>query len=270
MKTYAFSLITTILLSTKIIVAQPNQEAEFESIMKNKFSSNKQERLVEIVKLFLNKPYVGGTLEKPGDESLIVNFSEFDCSTLVETSIALTNTENNDFKNFKQQLTKIRYRNGIIEHYGSRLHYLTDWLVENQKKGHISLETNNLNSKPYSINTDFMSTHWNLYPRANSTKIKQSILSAENKLKGNKLYYIPKDSLLGRQKIIKNGDIIAITTNKKGLDCSHQGIAIWQGNKLHLIHASSAKKQVIISPEPLQAYLNKNKSQSGIIVARIK
>jgi hypothetical protein len=264
-------LFLVIYLFTQIkITAQASEKANFEAIMKNKFSDNKSNRLVEITKLFLTKPYVGGTLEKPGDESLVVNLSQFDCSTLVETAIALTLTENKSFDNFKKQLTKLRYRNGKIENYGSRLHYLTDWLAENQKNECISLETKNLGGTSYITNTNFMSTHWPLYPSANTEIIKQTILESETNLKKNNFYYITKANLAEKQKQIKSGDIIAITTNKKGLDCSHQGIAIWQAGKLYLLHASSAKKQVIISQEPLIDYLAKNKAQTGVMVARLK
>lgn len=82
--------------------------------------------------------------------------------------------------------------------------------------------------------------------------------------------YIPKDSLnLHNISQIHNGDIIAITTSIKGLDISHVGFAYWVNGKLHLLHASLNKKQVIIENIPLNEQLQQHKSQSGIRVLRI-
>jgi hypothetical protein len=75
---------------------------------------------------------------------------------------------------------------------------------------------------------------------------------------------------VSRQKtIFRNGDIIAFTTKDEGLDVSHVGFAIWQGKKLHLLHASSKEGGVVISKITLAAFLKANKKFTGIIVARV-
>ena len=45
--------------------------------------------IVEIGRLFINVPYKAGTLENLGKEKLIVNVPGFDCTTFVETVLAL-------------------------------------------------------------------------------------------------------------------------------------------------------------------------------------
>ncbi len=68
---------------------------------------------------------------------------------------------------------------------------------------------------------------------------------------------------------IKTGDIIAILTNKKGLDTSHIGIAVWKKDGLHLMNASQIHKKVVIEPMLLQNYMKKHPSQIGIRVCRV-
>ena len=250
-------------------IAQISNEDTFKEIFEKKLPTKKSERVIAFAKLFLDKPYVGGTLEDAAPERLIVNLNQFDCSTLLESVIALSLAKDNDFEDFKTKLQSIRYRSGKITNYGSRLHYLTDWLIENEKNKVFQLQTKQIGGQPYLKKVDFMSTHWNFYPRANSPEIKNEILAREKELFKQNFTYIPKQKVASIESKIKDGYIIAITTSKAGLDCSHQGIAIWKQGKLHLLHASSTSKKVIISELPLVDYLNKVTSHSGIMVARI-
>lgn len=271
----SFSKIKTLVLGLILFginpenIAQNINEDTFKAIFEKKLPSKKSDKIISIAKLFINKPYVGGTLEEASPERLIVNLNQFDCSTLVESVIALSLAKENNFEDFKSKLQNIRYRIGKINNYGSRLHYLTDWLIENEKNGVLQLQTKQLGGVPYLKKVDFMSTHWNLYSRANSIEIKNEILTCEKDLSKQNLIYIPKQKVASIESKIMDGDIIAITTSKAGLDCSHQGIAIWKQGKLHLLHASSTYKKVIISDLPLVDYLNKVTSHSGIMVARI-
>jgi hypothetical protein len=121
--------------------AQNNSKDTFHQIFNVDLPERKSERFAKIANFFINKPYVAGTLEGPKSETLVVNLNEFDCTTLVETSLALALCKPNDFDDFKKKLTEIRYRNGEIVNYASRLHYLTDWLQTNQANGILELES---------------------------------------------------------------------------------------------------------------------------------
>ena len=68
---------------------------------------------------------------------------------------------------------------------------------------------------------------------------------------------------------IKNGDILAITTHIKGLDVVHVGFAIWKGEKLHLLHASSNAMKVIEDPQSLYEYSKNKKAHTGVRAIRI-
>ncbi|MES2797428.1 MAG: N-acetylmuramoyl-L-alanine amidase-like domain-containing protein [Bacteroidota bacterium] len=249
--------------------AQNSSKDLFNQLYSINLSDKKSDRFAEIAKFFINKPYVAGTLEGPTSETLVVNLHQFDCTTLVETSLALALCKPNDFDDFKKKLTQIRYRNGEIVNYASRLHYLTDWLQTNQTNGILELETKKMGGILFKNSPNFMSTHWPLYPRANSDLIKSGIIVAEKELAKQTFYFIPKSNIPSIESKIKEGDIIAITTSIAGLDCSHQGIAVWKEGNLHLLHASSSHKKVIISALPLKAYINQIKSHSGIMIGRI-
>ena len=69
---------------------------------------------------------------------------------------------------------------------------------------------------------------------------------------------------------IKDGDIIAITTNTPGLDVAHMGIAFYADSKLLLVHASSTDKKVVASKVSLSQMLKDNNKWTGIRVLRMK
>ncbi len=236
--------------------------------------------VVETGKYFLGKPYVAGTLEVGNSEQLIVNLSEFDCTTFVETCLALSRTIKNEsfdsknpneenFRLFAQELEKIRYRDGKINGYPSRLHYFSDWIQNNQKKGVVTDVTASIGGVAYSINIGFMSANPDKYKQlSNNPDFIADIAKAERRVNYSDLYYIPKYKIEAIKKQIQTGDIIAFTTNIQGLDVSHVGLAVWQKGELYLLHASLSAKKVIVSTQPLVAYTQGVKNHTGIMVAR--
>lgn len=221
-------------------------------------------------------PYVGKTLEKNKQEQLVVNLRQLDCTTFVETVLALTRSlEQNKltFDAFCYNLRMIRYSEGIVS-YPTRQHYFTYWIQENEKKGIV--KDIQLPNPPFTavqnVNTDYMTTHIDLYPMMVQDKaLISNIRAMETSINGMKCRYIPKNSLndskLLRQ-TIQNGDIIAIITSIKGLDTSHIGIAVWHKDGLHMIDASSIHKKVIEEPTLMKTYMLKHPSQLGIRIAR--
>ena len=87
-------------------------------------------------KKFLGIPYVAHTLELGDKEHLIVNLHGLDCTTFVETVVALSMCDQQNkrtFDDFCQNLTKIRFREGKMTDYTSRLHYFTWWAEDNER-----------------------------------------------------------------------------------------------------------------------------------------
>lgn len=243
---------------------------------KVKALSSGENKTVFIAKQFLGVPYVASTLERGKEEQLIVNLHELDCTTFVETVTALaiaSEKKNPDFNDFIAALQLVRYRDGKLDGYSSRLHYFSEWIHNNVDKGLIEDITSGKGTSSLVLNLFFMSTHADKYPRLinNSWNI-EKIREAERNLEGREIYYFAKEDLNNPQiiKNIKNGDIIAIVTNIKGLDIAHVGIATYENEELHLLHASSKHMKVVIEGVNIYSQLKDNKTQTGIRVMRIK
>ncbi|MBQ7819247.1 MAG: DUF1460 domain-containing protein [Bacteroidales bacterium] len=228
----------------------------------------------DVAKLFLGKPYQGETLDREQKEGVVVRFDSLDCTTFVETITALTrciNKKANNFNSFVNELELIRYRDGECNGYDSRLHYFSEWIYNNQTKGIIEeiLPNNLITTEQRSIN--FMSLNADKYAGITNDSILKKIKVTEAFLSAQPFFYIPKDKVaLLTTETIREGDIIAIVTDIKGLDISHVGFASFVNGKIHLLHASSGKKEVVIDPLPLNEYLAKFKHHIGIKILRIK
>ena len=228
--------------------------------------------MLEIAKFFLGTPYVAGTLEKEKAEHLVVNLREYDCMTFVETVLALAwhlKSRQKSFEALRRSLQKIRYRQGRLQGYSSRLHYFSDWMHDNHKKGTVRNVTVEIGGKPLRKTMTYMTTHPDLYSPLKNNANFQRMKSVERMISKRPLYFIPKKALRRLEDRIRDGDLIAITTNTEGLDVQHVGLAARVKNRIHLLHASSAERKVVLSKKTLCRYLIQSKVRSGIMVARV-
>lgn len=229
-------------------------------------------------KKFIGRPYVAATLEGNDPECLVVNTRQLDCTTLVENVVALTlcvQRRNLSYHAYKHALIDMRYRGGVIRGYTSRLHYFTDWIVENAKSG---LVTEIQNPQPpfsavQKVSVSYMSEHPQSYEALKRhPEYVSRIRGTEQKLSGLQFRFIPKSDVGKSQllrKAINDGDIIAITCKKPGLDIAHLGFAVWKNDGLHLLNASQLHKKVVLEPMTLYQYLQKHPSHTGIRIIRI-
>ena len=238
-------------------------------------SKSKELILQQTAEFFLNAPYVTGTLDKNDTERLVINLREFDCVTFVETVIALANTTVSgdlSFDNFASQLKLIRYRNGIIDGYESRLHYTSDWVYNNVEKKILSANAQQLGGVRETKTIDFMTSHRTAY-RALKTddEMLEKIKTVEDGINARGgFYYLPKDKIASKEADIPHMAMIAFTTSIKGLDTTHTGFAYKKNGKLTFIHASSAKNKVIIDEKTLSEYCKGQKSCTGIMVMPVR
>lgn len=225
----------------------------------------------ETAKFFLGVPYVGKTLEYE-PERLIVNLREMDCMTFVENVLALAEASASgtpSWQTYLEKLQQIRYRDGKIEDYTSRLHYTSDWIYENEKKGLIADITKEIGGVPLAMDVSFVSTHPESYMQLQSHPEYIAVMAKKEKeINSRQYYYIPKEEIDKREAQIRTGDIVCFVTSIKGLDISHVGIVHKEGDKMTFIHASSGKKRVIINEESLQDYVLGIKKSKGIMVLR--
>lgn len=221
-------------------------------------------------RMFIATPYVAGTLERGDEEQLIINRQEVDCTTFVEYVLALSLSS--EAEEFAAHLQRIRYRDGKIDGYTSRLHYISDWINNGVRNGFLEDVTAANSTYTQKLNVSYMSTNPHLYKQlarspANVAKMKVY----EQTLMGQEIHWLPQDKLpTTGMPWIKDGDIIAIATNTPGLDIAHMGIAAYHNGELHLLHASSAQGKVILDALPLNSLLERNSRWTGIRVVRMK
>jgi len=122
--------------------------------------------VVEVGRFFLGAPYKADTLEAAGREKLVINLAEFDCTTFVETVLAIIRSTTDGQlspSEFRKNVKFIRYRQGKIDGYASRLHYFTDWLSDNEKKKVLKDVTRLYPHAPLRKKINFMTAHRELY-----------------------------------------------------------------------------------------------------------
>ncbi len=241
------------------------------SQLENKADYTTSELVVLAGKSFLETPYVAHTIEC-NEEQLVVNLREMDCTTYAENCLAIARTIKSrelTYTQFTKELTNIRYHKGVVNEYPSRLHYFSDWIFENAEKGLVKQVSKEMGSTPYVSEINFMSTHPDSYEQLkNNPDFISRIAETEKDINTRSMFYIPKDKIAEYEHLMKEGDIIGITTSIKGLDIMHVAILVKKDNRIHLMHASSAADKVVISEETLVAYLSKSKSASGIMIVR--
>jgi len=228
--------------------------------------------LVTIGKSFLGIPYVAKTLEVGETESLVINLQGLDCTTYVENVLAfgsMLRKGEKELDDFARTLEKIRYKDGKLRGYPSRLHYFSEWIANNQEKGLVKDITGELGGKALTKDINFMSTHRDLYPFLSDEDNYLQIKASERYLNDRPLYVLAKDKIEASEHLLRSGDIIALATSINGLDVTHTGFAIRMDNgRIHLLHASSANEEVEISELPLAEYLKNIRHNTGIMVAR--
>lgn len=259
------------------VVFESEDTVEFNAIVKyarsNSLKSMPVKRVViEIGRYFLGKPYVAHTLEKEGNEKLVINLREVDCTTFVENVTALTRiikAGKTEFTDFCNELKNIRYRDGKLDGYPSRLHYFSDWIVNNEKKGTVTVISNQIGSKDFDSKVGFMSANPDKYMQLSNKDFVQKIKEQEELIANYKLKYIPKEDIDKVKDKVSDGDIVGISTTVNGLDIAHVGFVIFVDGSLNFMHASSLKKEVVISDISLKDYLMKKSKQDGILLCRI-
>lgn len=232
------------------------------------------DKVVEIGMMFLDTPYVASTLEgKP--EMLTVNVSQYDCTTFVETVIAMVKTlqeGRNSWRDFLFNLQNIRYRSGEIDGYPSRLHYITDWGMDNVYRGNFSEATTSINRHQFAVRSlDFMSRNASSYPALSDSMNLVRIKEVENGYRNVRFPYIKTINLSKTDVIdqLKNGDILAFVTNISNLDVSHMGILVFKDGVPHVLHASSSAGKVVLTQDSLYDFLKKNRNLIGVRVFRL-
>jgi hypothetical protein len=255
-------------------IFQPEDKVIFEKVMEHLSTiqnASIEELVVEAGRFFLGTPYVAHTLET-GEEQMVINLRELDCTTFAENCLALARTfqsEDPSFEHFVNELQVIRYRNGVMDGYPSRLHYFCDWIYNNQQKGVIRDVSEEIAHIPLSKPINFMSTHPEEYMQLEKdASLVKVIARQEEDITAREMYYVPEEKIAEVEHLLQDGDIAGITTGIEGIAIMHVVILVRVDSRMHLLHASSAAGRVVISEGTLEDYLLGSKSATGIMVAR--
>jgi hypothetical protein len=227
--------------------------------------------LVALGRTFVGAPYTPGTLEQEGPERLVVNLRELDCVTYIETVLAMVRiirAGTPDYASFQRELVRIRYRDGVLAGYPSRLHYFSEWISNNETKGIVRDVTREVGGQARPGPLGFMTAHQDAYRQLADEEVRAEIGRIEATLSGQERHYIPQGSIAAVAAGIQNGDVIAATSTLEGLDVAHTGFAIWVDGRLHLMHAPLVGTVVEISERPLADRIQRIQAQDGIMVAR--
>lgn len=288
MNKYSLTIILSLLLSAFTAHSASQQWMRFHceedtlkinNLLKKGFDSNIEDAN-ELIAFYANEllgtPYVAHTLE--GDKELLtINIDETDCTVFVETLYALARTTLNDrysWRDFANNLESIRYRNGLMDGYASRLHYISDWIVDNTHRGNITEITSELPDVRYEIKTlDYMTSHRDSYPALSGSATYAELKSFEIGYRLHRFPYIKKESVDSKKikEKLKTGDIIALVSKTEGLDVTHMAIIVQdEKGKFHMLHASSTKEEVVIEKDDLKETLRRNRNWIGIRIIRLK
>jgi hypothetical protein len=221
---------------------------------------------------FLDTPYEADTLEQGDEEELVINLRAFDCVTFVEAAVAmaqLMRSGTTAFAHYAAALERIRYRRGRCDGFPSRLHYFTDWLRANERRGIIRNITGEIGGIPFCKAFHSLTDRRAEHPGLAAPPAFRRMRLIEGILSRRQHHFIPRANFGQTESRIAAGDIIAITTDQAGIDVSHAGIACRLHGRLHLLHASSALAKVALSEAPLRCYLVAKGTRTGIIVGRL-
>jgi len=212
-------------------------------------------------------------------ESPSVNFQGVDCWTFFEITLGFARMLNEPESNWTPErllhyIEMDRYRGGeCTGEYLSRLHYLEDWLHDNDRRGLVEDLTRNLGGRSVPHSAREMSTGWRHYRYlASNRSLLGPLARMEADVSSQPLYEIPKSQVAKIEPKLRSGDIIGVISRERnGLhSTAHVGLALRTSDGvLHFMHASSPSNYGrVVVDEELSKYLYRYRSDSGILVAR--
>ncbi|RLA64814.1 MAG: DUF1460 domain-containing protein [Epsilonproteobacteria bacterium] len=210
------------------------------------------------------------------DQDPLYSFEVFDCTTYVETVMALSLAQ--DLKHFKRKIVDIRYLDGIIS-YQRRNHFISlDWIPNNA-----SVLSDITSSIGDVIFAKAIIDKKNWYKKKFASKIiEQMFKSQSSSPQLAEIPYLSLKALLKGPTILKSiphGSIINVVRPNWDLrdsigtflNVSHQGIAIWKKGKLFYRHASSFPDKTV-KDTPFKEYFSKylnSKTLKGINIQEL-
>ena len=218
----------------------------------------------------LGRPYVAGMLDAPETETLVVDLTAFDCVLYVENVLAIARAialGEESYDAYARHVEDMRYREGTMDGYCSRLHYFSEWIADNEARGTVQNVTEAVGGEPFDKAITFMTEHRESYPKLAVDSTYACVVDMEGRLGDLALFYVPQDRIAEAYPMLRPGDVIATATSIGGLDVTHTGFVHQTDAHTGFMHASLASNEVKISDD-LEDYVQGIRSQVGIVVAR--
>ncbi|HEX2091549.1 MAG TPA: N-acetylmuramoyl-L-alanine amidase-like domain-containing protein [Longimicrobiaceae bacterium] len=231
--------------------------------------------------LALGTPYEAYTLEaylKAGGspwekEPLTLWLTRFDCVSLVESCLAVARVAARGgpptWDTFGREVERMRYRGGVRAGYTSRLHYFSEWITDNARRGLVRELGRELGGEADRRPLRFMTEHRGSYPALRDDRVFAEIGARERALDDDPRRVVPTARIPEVSDRIRTGDILAFATSIEGLDVTHTGLAYRdRRGVLRVLHAPLSGGVVEVSRGTLPEYVAAIRRSTGILVAR--
>jgi hypothetical protein len=231
-------------------------------------------RTAAVGQAMVGTPYRSYTLEVDNRiESPSVNFNAMDCWTFFEIALGFARMLDEPQADWTpgtllRYVEIDRYRGGECSgDYLSRLHYLEDWLYDNNRRGLVQDLTRSLGGVSVPHSAREMTHGWRNYRYlASNPRLLRPLAQMEAHVSSRALYEIPKSRVARIEPQLRSGDIIGIVSRDGGSlrATSHVGLAIrGLDGTLHFMHASSPRNygRVVID-QRLSSYLYRYSSDT--------
>src|SRR5213592_4157684 len=181
------------------------------------------ERTAPIGQALVGTRYKHFTLEIDNRvESPSVNFQGMDCWTFFEIALSFARMLNEPESNWTPErllhyIELDRYRGGACTgEYLSRLHYLEDWLYDNDRRGLVEDMTRDLGGVSVAHSAREMSVGWRHYRYlAANRSLLGPLARMEANVSSRPLYQIPKNHVAGIESKLRSGDVIGIISRDR-------------------------------------------------------
>ncbi|MBV8379354.1 MAG: DUF1460 domain-containing protein [Paucibacter sp.] len=224
----------------------------------------------------LGTPYVARTLELDDTiEYCTVNLDGLDCVTFFENTLNLARIVRAGTPTPQALLDALRvtrYRDGVQDGYVSRLHYTTDWIWDNARRGHVKdLAAELPGAAPFTQKVGFMSSHPQAYRQLHAhPEWVARIRQVEEQINARPKLFVPLAQVAAIEPLLQTGDIIGVATDAPGIDIAHTGQCFKDAQGVaHFMDASSAPSRMKVSLEgPIHQAIAWSPRNTGIVVAR--
>lgn len=255
--------------------ASAEKYAKIAEVLKQNSHKSVPELMIITAKEMLGTDYVAGTLEQV-PEKLMVSLVETDCILFVESCLAMAvNAKKGVFHpdSLCTAVQNLRYRNGKVDGYASRIHYTSEWIKQGEGRGIFTEITDVLSGEnPSGQRFTYMTEHSDAYRqlKGNAAEVAR-IAQMEKYLNGFEDYYvIPKGDVRKIEHLLKDGDILGFNSTVKGLDIAHVALVYHKENgQVGFIHASQVDGKVVVDEKDIADYVNGRKNNNGIRIVRV-